>query len=248
MKTMKIGFIAGCINIPTRIDAKDLYYVVLLRELQEKYPHIMWESCVDIYSAYSQVIEKANTFLEKNEPQILCFFIRFFPLMVLYKPLVKYENAKKEKAWAFHPALFSPKADWNPQFSRFVTETGYQFSIRRRFAGRDLNLLAGKMLGLHAWANRYVCKQIKSLHDICTKKGVKLIVVSPPRNPESYMGNIVCQEITECLNSFCAQENISFANIYHPLDIVNFEKDAVHYNAQGHRRMAEIVLPFINKD
>src|ERR1017187_4651460 len=117
MKAVNIGFMGGCLNNQKGI-AKDEFYYEVFSGLLSNVPHHVFTS---IYISYDTMVAKTEKFIEINNIDVLFLVIRQFPLMPLYKPLIKYENKNGGTSWMIHPSLFRRKLGWNPGLSKYHT-------------------------------------------------------------------------------------------------------------------------------
>src|ERR1700722_7397106 len=108
METLKIGFLGGCINNQKGI-ALDEFYYSIFDKLMSNVPH---EISAGTYYTFDEMAEKAETFIQTNNLDVLCLWVRQFPLMPLHKPIIKYENQYGGISWALHPAIFNPRGKW----------------------------------------------------------------------------------------------------------------------------------------
>jgi hypothetical protein len=184
------------------------------------------------------MLAKTEKFIEKNELDVLFLVIRQFPLMPLHKPLIKYENKDGGISWALHPALFRRNLNWSKKFTQYYTLNEYIHKEKSRFGLRDLNLLAGLVLGLYRWAPEFVMQEVKKVRDLCEQKGVKLIVLSTQQYPTSVMGDIACKKISEKLANWCRTDDINYVNIIDLGPPEFFAEDRVHFSADCHKLIA----------
>jgi hypothetical protein len=236
MTDLKIGFLGGCINVQKGIE-KDQYYYEIFSKLIEDVPH---KISTGVYISFDKMAEKAERFIAENELDILYLVIRQFPLMPLHKPLVKYENNNGSVSWAVHPALFNRKLQWSCRLSHYNKLNEYVYKKKSRFGLRDLNLLAGKVLGLYNWAPRYVLQEVKKVKKNCDRLGVKLVVISTQRYPTSMMGDLACKQISTTQEKQFESNDIPFVNIIR-LGPDLFADDMVHFSAECHRLIATII-------
>jgi hypothetical protein len=193
MKKINIGFIGGCINNQKNIDKEDLYHSVFTRLLSQNSKPFNLQLSFEIYLSYDQLVRKTEQFIINNKLDIIYIFIRPFPLMPLHKPIVKYDKANGKRGLAIHPRLIIRKTKWSQKLTAFQASNEYVFVRRNKIELRDLNLLVGIMIGLHHWALKYIAQQIDSIGNFCNEHKTKLVIISPPKNPESIAGNIICR-------------------------------------------------------
>jgi len=236
MESLKIGFLGGCINNQKGIALEEFYYSVISSLI----PDIPHQISAGTYYTFDKMAEKAEVFSQNNNLDVLCLWVRQFPLMPLHKPLIKYENKSGDISWAIHPSFLRLNADWNKELTRYHTQNEYIHKNRKLFEGRDLNLLAGKVLGLHRWARKYINKQIETVQHHCNEASIKLIVISPQQCPSSIMGNDVCKTISVSIDQFCKKFGINFINII-DLGEEYYARDNVHFNATCHKLLANLI-------
>jgi len=231
-----IGFLGGCINNQKGIAKDEFYYEVFSMLLQDR-PH---HQAVSIYLTFDTMVEKAERFMDKNNLDMLFLVIRQFPLMPLHKPFIKYENQQGGVSWALHPALWQRKLQWSKKLTEYHTLNEYVYKKKSRFGLRDLNLLAGKLMGLYRWAPAYVMQELVKVADLCARKNVQLIVLSTQQFLTSLMGNIACKKTSYYIEEQCAKQDIHYVNIIH-LGEEHFAKDKVHFSADCHRFIANVL-------
>jgi len=243
MEPLKIGFLGGCINNQKGIALEEFYYSVF-DSLLSATPHVI---SAGTYYTFDKMAEKAGSFSELNNLDILCLWIRQFPLMPMHKPLIKYENKSGGISWSAHPALFKPLAKWNPELTRYHTQNEYVYKRRLRFEKRDVNLLAGKLLGLHTWARKFINREIDKVSEYCKRNNIKLLVISPQQCPSSIMGNNVCKTISASIERYSAKQNIAYLNIIN-LGKDYYANDNVHFNAACHKLLAHMIYDWIKEN
>ena len=237
MTPLSIGFLGGCLNNQKGIEKEEFYYEVFSKLLSNN-PHRIATS---IYISFDTMLKKAAHFMDKNELDVLFLVIRQFPLMPLHKPFIKYENSNGRVSWALHPALFQGKLNWNPKLSEYHTMHEYVHKDKAKFGLRDLNLLAGMTLGLYAWAPEYVLQEVLKVRDLCKSRDIEFIVLSTQRYPTSIMGDIACKRISRIQEKQFRNNEINYVNIIH-LGEEYFSADKVHFNANCHKIIAEMLL------
>jgi hypothetical protein len=229
----KIGILAGCMNNQKGVSRDELYHNVLLKLLSANKPNVAYRINLSAYSSYDRLLTRSIDFLEKNNPDIFCLFIRHFPLFPLHKPLIKYEKEDGNTGWALHPSLFNRQFKWNKKLTEFQSNKEFVFVKRNKIELRDINLLFGMAMGLPKWAFNYIWEQIMAVKSICGERDIKFIIVSPVGNPESLLGDIICKRIGASLEKHCNEVKLKYVNIS-TLSINYYEKDKVHLNSQGH--------------
>ncbi len=196
------------------------------------------------YLSADRLVERAGELINQSQPDFLCVYVRPFILMPLHKLFVRYEIAGKRFAWARHPALFRRKMAWHPRLSQFQTEWPFVFTPRSRFGWRDWNLLLGLLLGLHTWARRYVLHQLDLLNVLCAHHGTHLIVMAPAQNPDSIMGDHLCEQAFQAIRGHCAERQIPMLNTHH-FGPEYFEPDHLHFIPVVHRELGEMLTDLI---
>jgi hypothetical protein len=237
----KIGFIGGCISYPIGIENDSVYHYLL----KMNFPGI--EISVSKYYTYSELPVVTGEFIKKESPDVLFVFLRHFPYMVLNKLLVKHSLTGKKTVRSLHPHLKDRSVrSWPSEFDLYTRETANIIPVRQYFGFRDINAILGKMAGLHQWAYQYVETTALGLKEICDHHSVKLIVIGPTKNPETFMGDRICTYLNDRIKYSLAKKNIDFIDINLYKDEENnslFRPDKIHFNECGHRflyrRLAE---------
>ncbi len=240
MDKLNIGFIGGCINNQVGMARQDLYHSQLAIALSQFQANLKYQISLATYLSYDQLYTQTQKLITKKNPNILFLFIRPFPLMPLQKMMIKYDKPNQKTGWAFHPGLFSRKMEWDNKFTAFQSDNGYSYVKRNRFELRDLNLLAGMAMGLHHWSFRYINTQLELVRYLCMKENITLIIVSPPQNPESIVGDNICHRATRSIGTYCNEKGLRFINI-NELPLEMFENDMLHFNADGHKTLADLI-------
>ncbi len=238
MDNTAIGFIGGCINNQRGINRDDLYFSQVSNELKAtgKKHQIVLGS----YLSFNQLPEQIALFIEKKQPTEFYLFIRPFPLMPLHKPIVKYDKSEQSIGYALHPALFSRKLKWDNKFSNFLASGNFQASTKPAFGLRDLNLIVGIAFGLHIWALKYVTNNLQIVKQLCNDNNIRLVIISPPQNPESFVANFICKKTARYLQIYCKLSNINYINI-NSFALDAFETDGIHFNLYGHHQLAKLI-------
>lgn len=238
MHKIKTAVLAGCMNRQKGIDTNNLYHNItnsLLSKID-----IDNDMSLHSYRSYDTMLTKSKRVIEETNPDIFCLFIRHFPLFPLHKPLIKYEKKDGSLGWSIHPQLFTRQIKWDNRLTKFQSMNEYVFAKRRRIELRDFNILLGLLLGLHNWAFHYIKLQAEEIRAICKEKKVKLVIVSPVRNPESLLGDFICKRIASKMERYCEKNRISYVNIAR-FSLYYFEADKVHLNNKGHRLMGKLI-------
>ncbi|MGZ4048257.1 MAG: hypothetical protein ACXVNN_02785 [Bacteroidia bacterium] len=235
---MKIGFIGGCINNPAGIKDEEIYRNLLKNRLPEL------SMSFSTYHVYSGLIKKTELLIDKNKPDTLFVFVRNFPYLGLNKPLIKLMGGDKKTFYKFHPALLKrSNKTWPEEYDQFVERfSGQQFPIRRYFAMRDINLLSGIAIGLHRWALAYVNSILEYIHSLCMRENIKLVIIGPLKNPETFTGEIISSYLNKKLKKIALKKNIPFLNINLHKDHAGntlLQEDKIHFGKYGHALLAE---------
>lgn len=226
----------GCINKGDGIPRAGIYYNLVRHSLLN-------EGAADInialgkYLSYNQVEEKTRKLLAQKKTDVLCLFIRPFPLMPLQKPLIKYEKGDGKIGWALHPGLLSRKLIWPSKLTDHQKDGAFVYTPRKIFELRDVNLMIGKIFSLHRWAEQYLVNILSAVATMCAQQGTTLIVVSPPQSPGSKLGQQVCKNSAEFLYRFCLTHSILYVNI-NDMHLAYFKEDKIHFNEAGHAKLA----------
>ena len=240
MGKLTIGFLGGCIHNQSGISRTDLYYSVLADLLSSVINKSELQISLGRYHSFDQLVRQSQNFINEKNPDLLFLFIRPFPLMPLHKPIIKYDKVNGKTSRAFHPGLLTRKPEWNKKLTANQQTEPIQITKRNFFALRDLNLALGILIGLHRWALKYLSLQIKHTRLLCERRNTELIIISPPQNPESLAGNIICKLTSEYLSRYCRNNFIGFVNI-NSFTQTYFEKDNIHFNVAGHKKLAELL-------
>ena len=246
MHKINIGFIGGCINKQKNIPPEKLYHSILKKHLAENFHDLEFNISLATYHSYNQLTEKANHFVSKNNLNILFIFIRPFPMMPLHKLIIKYDLPDGKKGLTIHPQLLKRKADWSKQLTEFQTTNDFSFIPKNKFGLRDINLSIGGLLGLHRWALRFVSEQLSSIIHFCITNSVTPVIISPPKNPESVLGNLICRRASFYFSEVCTKNEIAFLNI-NCFKREFFLPDKIHFNVSGHKKLSATILNLIQQ-
>lgn len=238
---IKVGFIGGCISFPIGIDNNKVYHSLLKKTLPEV------KIKTDKYYTYSELIEISEEFIKREPVEILFIFLRHFPYMVLNKPLIKLYVRSNKIIYRLHPYLINYKLNfWPKNLDRYIKENKFYPIPKRNYFGlRDINSILGKILGLHNWAYRYVEKSIIELNEICISNNVKLVVIGPTKNPETFMGDRICTYLNNRIMNAMIINNIDFIDINSYVDEKNnsiFRSDKIHFNEYGHEYLCKKLI------
>jgi len=227
----------GCLNKQHDIADSDNYITVLRTMLHERGTEAT--TAKGLYLHYHHAVSKVAETIAVKKPDILCFFLRPFPLIPLFKLSIKYPTIEGGVKSMLHPALLNRNAAWNVVLSDHQTFGAFTYVKRRRVAFRDLNIALGLACGLAPWALRYMTSVVNALNRTCKEAGVKLIIMTPPKSPGSLMGDRVCRKTAKVIDSFCRENEISCIDI-HALPYDRFS-DGVHLKKEGHLEIAEMI-------
>lgn len=233
-----ITFIGGCINNQKGFPKENLFHRVLQTSDSQNL-----NIGLGTYLSFNTLPERLIHSISKQKPETVYLFIRPFPLMPLFKPLIKYDLVNEKKQIAFHPALFTRKMKWDNKLSKHQIDNQFQYSAESRFGKRDINIMLGCALGLHVWAVNYLQHILEQCIEICKNNSVELILISPPAYPSSIMGNWICKYITNKVACFSKTHQLCFVNIY-TFPESCFEADKIHFNIEGHIKLANTIAQF----
>jgi hypothetical protein len=244
MNCKNVGFIGGCVNFPKGIDKNKVYHSLLTNAL----PDIKIKT--DKYLTYSELIDKSEEFIKRDSIEVLFIFTRHFPYMILNKPLIKICWKNNKVKYRLHPYLCNNKINaWPKNLDRYNSEYKNNKIFKRKYFGlRDLNSILGRILGLHNWAYRYVEKCIIELSEFCISKNVKLVIIGPTKNPETFMGDRICTYLNKRIMDAMLTNNIDFIDINSYIDENNnsiFQSDKIHFNEFGHVYLFEKIRKFL---
>jgi len=244
-----IDFLAGCINNQRNFPRESHYHAVLKKSLSRLYSTDLNFNFA-VYHAYRQLYEKVTGLISKNRPDILVIFIRPFPFLILNKPLVKYEENDHRKVRDIHPSLFfRNKFGWPEKYFRNIKEASPETLVsRNKFGFRDLNLLAGIMLGLNRWARKFVLQELRRVIVLCRQENIELIFLGMPQNRESIVGSHICTIMNKKLISEFSKTNVNYLNIHSEKDKNGqpiFFGDGIHFNETGHLFLKDNLMPDI---
>ena len=238
MEKINIGFIGGCINKQKGIKRSELFYSVISQKLKNK---IDVNISLYNYHSYESLPEDVELFINKKKPNVLCLFIRPFPLMPLNKVFIKHIAKNGKKRIALHPQIFFRKKRWDINFS--APETGpYNFKKVNKLSLKDVNIIAGFALGINHWGTQFIIDRVEKVNNLCQSKNIKLILVSPPKYTASLMSNLICSRLTANLKAYC-DSKIKYVNIN---EFNDFEEDKIHFSTTGHKNLGEAIFQKIN--
>jgi hypothetical protein len=240
MNNSNIGFIGGCINNQRGILREQLYYSVFSKIVSSSKESPGPKISLGQYFSYDQLLRQTEKFIAEKKPDLIFLFIRPFPLMPLQKPIIKYDKPNGKIGRTLHPALFMRKTKWHNKLTQHQSEAPAHLVERKKIELRDANLIAGILLGLHRWALRYLAKQIENIQQLCKERKIQFVLISPPKNPESIVANIICKWTTQYFNKYCNHNQIDFVNIYQ-FEMDSFEKDNIHFNVNGHEKLGQLL-------
>ena len=240
MDQINIGFIGGCINTQNGIDRKDLYHTVMANLFKDIDKVNNYRILLASYDMLDELIQQTEKFIKKKKPTIIFLFIRPSSLMPLQKPFIKIDKKEGRKSWILHPCLFNRQLLWESTTAKTNANNEVAIVPKRKIGFKDINLTLGITLGLHHWTLHYVAKQIETIKTICEETQIDLYIISPPKNPESIIGNITCKWVAKYLSDYCRRRMINFLDINH-LGFDCFENDNIHLNSQGHKKIGELI-------
>ena len=230
---LKVAFIGGCISFPIGLENDKVYHALLKNALSEI------DIKMDKYYTYSELLDTSKEFIQRDSIEVLFLFARHFPYMVLNKPFIRFYGMNTKVKYSLHPWLMNYKMKvWPKYLDTYISEYRHQKIPKRKYFGlRDINSILGKILGLHNWAFRYIEKCIVELNEVCIANGIKLVVIGPTKNPETFMGDRICTYLNNRLVSAMSIKNIDFIDINSYTDKNEhsiFQPDNIHFNEFGH--------------
>ena len=243
---IRIGFLGGCISNQTTIPRNRHYYSLLYNSLRTALHGKEITILLDSYNSFGELEGKARSVLEKKSPGIFVIFIRPFPLLQMCRPWIKYMLEEKKTSRALHPAIFHPfNSGWPTRFTEHFTEGPFISRSRMKLNLSEMNLLAGKILGLNRWCSEAIIKEIGRINSFLEKENKTLFVISPPRYIPSRIGNHICRSSNARIGKACKEKSIGYINIYDDRDEL-FDDDGVHFNEKGHAFLANELFDVLN--
>lgn len=240
---MRLGFMGGCLNNQAGLAREQAYYYVLREMLKQNSPEWGITISLGFYTSYNRLAQATTQFIDAKAPGVLFLFLRPFPLMALNKLWIKYDAGNNVMARKWHPSLFNRQnMNWPPMLTNYTLDDVQAEPRREKFGLRDMNLLGGLIAGLHTWTVRYLMNEIQALHNLCISQNRKMALISLPQNPESLLGNYICRLTNAALKA--RLQDIPFIDIYF-MGEKYFEADGIHYNAAGHKLLAETLVDYI---
>jgi hypothetical protein len=239
MNKFKIGFIGGCINNQIGVNRQDLFHAVASNLMSQI--NLNHQISLGTYLSFDQLFDQTNKFIHKKKPHLIYLFIRPFPLMPLQKPIVKFDRENESIGYSLHPEFFTRQLKWNEKLTKNQSSSDYEFVRKSVFGFRDINLLAGVILGLHSWALKYLSLQLTLIQQICIEQKITLKIISPPKNPESVLANLICKWTTNFLKKKCQSNQLGFINI-NSFSFEYFEHDKIHFNIHGHKVLGKLIF------
>lgn len=240
---IKIGFIGGCISYPIGIENDKVYHALLKSAL----PKINIKT--EKYYTYSELLDTSVAFIKQDSIEVLFVFARHFPYMVLNKPIIKIYGKNRKVQSRLHPYLMDYTLKvWPKYLDTYTSENRNKIPQRKYFGLRDLNSILGKILGLHNWAYRYVEKCMIELNEFCNANRVRLVVIGPTKNPETFMGDRICTYLNHRIMEAMSINNIDFIDINSYMDENDhsiFQSDKIHFNEYGHIYLCEKIKEFM---
>jgi hypothetical protein len=238
---IKISFIGGCIHYPIRIKTGETYHSLL----QNTLPHL--EIYKSSYTTFASLVSCARHSIETESPDVLFVFLRHSPYFALNKPIVRLARGGGGVYFRIHPYLLNRSLRrWPPGLDVHAAfKVTADVPTRAFFGLRDMNSILGKFMGLHSWASRYVLDLLKEVEQLTRAHGVQLVVIGPMRNPQTYMGDHTCRYFNAQIKKAMAALHVRFIDICDCEDADGnplFQRDKVHFNANGQRYVFEKIL------
>lgn len=243
---MKLAFIGGCLNNQIGLARSSSYHYILRQLLDTDFPQSSITLTLGYYTSYNLMAQAVISLIENKSADILFLFLRPFPLMALNKLWIKFNNDAEESNRKIHPSVFKRKnMHWPAMLTKYPLDNAVIEPRREKFGLRDLNLLSGLSIGLNTWAVKYIVTEIETINNFCKSHNKKLILLSLPQNPESLVGNYICQLTNRKLKSNLP--HIPFIEIFF-IGEDCFESDGIHYNTKGHKLLAEVLHNYLSKN
>jgi hypothetical protein len=236
---ISIGFLGGCINKQQGLPRQSHYYT----HLASKLLNLEIDTTIKLgsYKSINTLPENLRQILNNNDLHMVGVFIRPFTVMPLCKPFIKYEDVLGKIKWGIHPNLMRKTNQWNSKLTDNYQVGHYTSANKKRFGIRDLNLLIGRVFGLHRWAESYIERVLSQLSILSKNKSVEIFLISPPSNPESFMGDYVGKRLTLKIHEYCSSNNIQLIDVS-ILDDRMFKPDKLHLNVYGHEHLSTLIL------
>jgi hypothetical protein len=244
----KIAILGGCFPVQEQINQEKLYHSLIKdRILKEYFAEVEFQ--IFRYDTYRQCLDILKN-IGVNDISCILLHIRPDPFLQASKFYLKYIDGKntRRRKINFHLSGFR-EPDINPV--NFGNNTGNKtinnslYLIKKQIRGlfRNINYMAGIIIGNNFIANKETLKTIFELKELCSINKTMLIVQGPPMRPRSIVENTLLKNLGKYLYKHAKNDLIyihGFYNRDNSGDYI-FLEDKIHLNESGHSFYANLL-------
>ena len=243
---MKIAIIGGCFTNQHNIPFDRLYHQTIKRKLENIGTQV--EIRTIRYERISTCLEKIME-LQRDYPfDLLLFHLRAEPIMRMSKLYYKYLNAegklKHDLNIPLMNILYSEKFDLLSQRQVSIQLDDNMIESKAYHSLRELNYLAGSLIGNRSFALKALEKTILEIHVFCMKKKLNFLLLGPVSRPFSRFEDNLSEEINRRFESVTKENSINYLNLIKKVSKDKesmFFKNGIHVSQAGHDEIARMI-------
>lgn len=248
MKTVediKIGIVCGCFPTQPGIVPDELYHRVLAKRIENE-KQIIMNVASTWYNTVASGFALAQQLISTEKPDIILFHVRPDPFLRISKIWMKYND--KEKRVKKKINLDADDAMIADDFTPAASQRLRQKKSLLHQAFRQLNYLLGILTGSHSNAIEKERMSIENILVECEQKKLPVIIVGPASRDTGFLENILLHRLEKKLSLYFKDK--SYVTCFGTRDKNGerlFMEDGIHVSPIGHKRIADLIYPFLSK-
>jgi hypothetical protein len=243
---MKIAIAGGCFTNQHNIPFHRLYHQTIKTKLEDT--RIPVEIRTIRYERILKCPEKIMELEKDYSFDILLFHLRAEPLMRMTKLYYRYLNTQNKLRHSvnlpylniLNPEKIDLLSLRPPQ--RPIDDHIKESSLYYLF--RELNYLAGTLIGNKRFALNLVEKTVLQIYNFCLEKKISLLVIGPVSRPFSFFENRLSKHLNQTFEKLTDRKNIDYINLIKETCLENhamFFKNGIHVSQSGHDEIADTI-------
>ncbi len=245
VKEIKIGIVCGCFPTQPGIAPDELYHRVLAKRIESEKQIVINVSSI-WYNTVSSGFALTRQLINTEQPNIILFHVRPDPFLRISKFWMKYTDKEKRVK-----KKINLDADDSMIVDDFTPSASQRLRQKRDLLHnvfRQFNYLFGILTGSHSTAIKKERISIENILTECKQQKLPLIIIGPASRDTGFFENILLHWLEKKLSLYFTNKN--YVTCFGTRDINGeelFMEDGIHVSPSGHKRIADLIYPFLTK-
>ena len=244
---IRIGIVCGCLPTQSGIQKFELYHHHLAEKIKTQFQS---ETIITSiwYTTLSECVEQTKKIIALDDPDILLFHVRPDPFLRASKLFVRYTDRNNKVRFYFNfngndTTIKEP--DFADLPARRIRKKHWWSSLMR-----NSNYSLGLLLGISNKTIRREKILMNDVVDLCREKNKKVILIGPASRPRSKMENYLLKRLEKKVAQTFVNSAIPYVTCFGERGEKGenlFFEDGIHVSAAGHKRISNLIYPYIQK-